>query len=159
MICKPRRGWWYLPGGKVEDHELWPEAARREFAEESGLQLGEVTLAGLYRVHIASGPETTAKERLIVQFVGHGVSGTLETDHREGTLAVVYRDDILTVPMDEGDRLMVRQTIEGMERRERDVRFGSFYYDWDHRLLKWSISDDGTAESTWSGVCEDGGSA
>ena len=44
----PRRGYWSLPGGKIEPGETAMEAAAREIMEETGLA---VTLKGLVDVH------------------------------------------------------------------------------------------------------------
>jgi 8-oxo-dGTP pyrophosphatase MutT (NUDIX family) len=37
-----RGGYWYPPGGRIEDGESPEEAARRELAEEVGLDVAEV---------------------------------------------------------------------------------------------------------------------
>ena len=46
----PYAGWWLLPGGKVEFGEPVGQAARREAAEESGCDPGELTLTGAYEI-------------------------------------------------------------------------------------------------------------
>ncbi|MFB5192273.1 NUDIX domain-containing protein [Alicyclobacillus fastidiosus] len=142
MLQKPRRGWWYLPGGKVEDHELWRQAAMREFSEESGLQLADASLRGIYRVQVAAGPDSTAKDRIIAQFVGHGPTGTLLKENREGKLAVVKADELAHLPMDEGDRLMVQHTLAAEARGTSVVFFGRFTYDADHQVKSWTIDPD-----------------
>jgi 8-oxo-dGTP diphosphatase len=43
-------GFWLLPGGKVEPGERIIDAARREAAEESGCEPGELTLTGAYEI-------------------------------------------------------------------------------------------------------------
>lgn len=139
MLRKPRRGWWYLPGGKVEDDELWRHAAMREFTEESGLQLEDAVLRGIYRVRVEAGSDTVEKNRLIAQFVGRGASGTLRESHREGTLAVATFEDFFHLPMDEGDRLMVLHTLKAEELGDPMVFFGKFSYDHAHQLKNWEI--------------------
>ncbi|EPZ42980.1 MULTISPECIES: NUDIX domain-containing protein [Alicyclobacillus] len=148
MLQKPRRGWWYLPGGKVEDNELWRQAAMREFSEESGLQLADATLCGIYRVQVAAGSDTAAKDRLIAQFIGHGASGTLALDHREGKLAVIRPEQLPQLPMDEGDRLMIRHTLAAHTRQDPVVFFGHFTYDADHQVQHWTIDPEGYLATT-----------
>ena len=43
MVYNPKRQGWEMPGGKVEEGESDPEAVRREFREESGM---DVTILG-----------------------------------------------------------------------------------------------------------------
>lgn len=143
MLQKPRRGWWYLPGGKVEDDELWRQAAIREFREESGLSVRDAELRGVYRVRIEMGENLPPKERLIAQFVGRDPSGILLSEHREGKLAVVEPGEIDQLPMDDGDRMMLRMTIASEQRGETRISFGKFHYDTEHRLTAWEL--DATA--------------
>lgn len=46
----PYAGWWLLPGGKVEFGESIADAARREVAEESGFEVGDLVLTGAYEI-------------------------------------------------------------------------------------------------------------
>jgi 8-oxo-dGTP diphosphatase len=41
---------WYLPGGKIEDHELPEAALQRELAEELGIELIAASIRYLYTV-------------------------------------------------------------------------------------------------------------
>ncbi|SIT02578.1 NUDIX domain-containing protein [Alicyclobacillus vulcanalis] len=143
MLRKPRRGWWYLPGGKVEPGESWRLAAMREFAEETGLDLADAELRGVYEIHIAEGPESEEKRRIIAQFVGRGAAGTLHKSHREGTLAVVTKSELPGLPMDEGDRLMLLHAMAAEALGDDRVFFGSFSYDAEHRLLRYEMDPGG----------------
>lgn len=126
----------------MEDDELWRHAAMREFTEESGLKLADATLRGVFRVRIDAGADSPEKNRLIAQFVGHGPTGQLLSEHREGKLAVVTADEMLSVPMDEGDRLMVRHTLAAEERQDPVVFYGRFSYDADHQVRDWAIDPE-----------------
>ncbi len=46
----PYAGFWLLPGGKVEFGEPVIDAARREAAEESGCEVGELAVTGAYEI-------------------------------------------------------------------------------------------------------------
>lgn len=142
MLQKPRRGWWYLPGGKVEDLELWRDAAIREFREETGLSLQDADLVGVYRVHMAGAEGIGPKERLIAQFIGRDPIGTLYEENREGKLAVMKPEDLLRLPMDEGDRLMVKHTVSIHHRRDSKVIFGRFEYDANHQVQTFEMDPD-----------------
>jgi 8-oxo-dGTP diphosphatase len=41
---------WYLPGGKIEDHESPPSALQRELREELGIELEPASIKYLYTV-------------------------------------------------------------------------------------------------------------
>ena len=45
---EPFKGWWAIPGGIVEPHELVEDAAKREIHEETGLLIDEPRLLGVY---------------------------------------------------------------------------------------------------------------
>ncbi|GMA50257.1 putative Nudix hydrolase YvcI [Alicyclobacillus contaminans] len=140
MLQKPRRGWWVLPGGKVDAAEIWPDAAKREMMEEAGLVVDHLVLHGIYHLHIAASDTEAAKDRLIVQFSADCVGGELLESCKEGKLSVIRPGELNDLPMDEGDRLMVRRTLEQVASGVHQVSFGRFSYDADHRLLEWTMS-------------------
>lgn len=48
LLQKPRRGWWAIPGGKVEPKETVKAAAIREYGEETGIQIHDPIIKGIY---------------------------------------------------------------------------------------------------------------
>ena len=76
----PYAGWWLLPGGKVEFGEAVGQAARREAAEESGCDVGELVLTGAYEMigpghhFVMWAYRSQQVARVTDQFAGHHVS-------------------------------------------------------------------------------------
>ncbi len=139
MLQKPRRGWWVLPGGKVESGELWHTAAKREAEEETGLTIGTVRLRGIYTLNIFGEDNSLSLQRLIAQFVADNVTGVLLPETREGKLAVMGPADLGVLPMDEGDRMMVKHTLSAEEKHESTMFFGKFTYNIHHIVTDWNI--------------------
>lgn len=141
MLKKPRRGWWVCPGGKVDADELWPDAVIREVQEETGLIALRVRLAGIYSMTVASEHATRPTKRLLGQFYAEHVEGQLLSASKEGVLAIQSATDLKTLPMDEGDRRMILNTMElQLHLSDTPLFFGHFHYDTQHRLLDMEIS-------------------
>ncbi len=77
----PYAGWWLLPGGKVEFGEPIAAAARREAAEESGCDPGDLALTGAYEIigpghHFVMWAYRGERTRVIPDgFAGHHAGG------------------------------------------------------------------------------------
>lgn len=139
MLRKPRRGWWVLPGGKVEVTETWPEAVAREVWEETGLTVGAVKLYGVHRLRIEEG-DGRFKERLIAQFVASDVTGEMLSECKEGKVETISLDEWERLPMDEGDRIIIRHSLSNLDGiSSAHVHFGKFTYTPDHELITWEM--------------------
>lgn len=97
-------GLWLAPGGKIEANETPREAAIREVKEETGLDLPEVRLQGLLSFP-DMGDSPFGDEWHVFVFHTQHCEGTLRADCPEGTLAWIPREELLQLPMWEGDRL------------------------------------------------------
>lgn len=145
MLQKPRRGWWVLPGGKVEENELWTDGAIREALEESGLAIEGLTLRGIHMLRYTGVVDDTQPfSRCIVQFVAHKATGELLSHSKEGVLALHNPEDIQGLPMDPGDKLMVEHTLSVKDENDPRVFFGKFTYTPEHVLLDWTMTSTGT---------------
>jgi 8-oxo-dGTP diphosphatase len=139
MIRKPRRGWWYLPGGKVDPGEIWIEAAAREVKEETGLTVEDLRLRGIHLVQVEAGNGEPAREQAIIQFSANRVTGQLLAASKEGEIRVVEVHHLHSLPMNEGDRQMIERTVWADEQAVDTVFYGQFKYTADHRLLDWRV--------------------
>lgn len=139
MIRKPRRGWWYLPGGKVDPTETWLEAALREVREETGLEANGLILRGIHLISTRLSDQTFRDDRVIVQFEAASSSGQQVTESKEGPVDCIRPEDLIGLPMNEGDRLMLLQTLQ--TNAQNPVLFGKFIYDENENLLQWHFHD------------------
>ncbi len=87
LMRRSDNGCWGTPGGGVELGELVESAARREVLEETGLELGEISLFGIF-----SGPELFYRYPngddvygVMIVYLAHGGRGEicLNEEHTE----------------------------------------------------------------------------
>ena len=104
-------------------------ATRDEVAatlEETGLTLGKVCCRGV--VHFRS--DTWEDEEMYL-YTSEEFSGELDENCAEGTLAWIPEDQVMSLPMWEGDRLFLPELLEGAAAIEMTV-----VYEGD-RLKAW----------------------
>ena len=103
-------GKWIGVGGKCEPGETPEQCVRRETLEETGLTLGKVCCRGV--VHFRS--DTWEDEEMYL-YTSEEFSGELDENCAEGTLAWIPEDQVMSLPMWEGDRLFLKPLLEGAD--------------------------------------------
>ncbi|GGK01322.1 putative Nudix hydrolase YvcI [Lentibacillus kapialis] len=133
LLKKPRRGWYAIPGGKMEQGETIKESAVREYREETELELNDPVLGGIFTFLIYNG-QTLVQEWMMFTFLCRSYTGSLTNYCREGELEWITHDAIHTLPMAEGDRKIFEHVLVSDK-----MLYGSFSYTEDHDLIKYRL--------------------
>lgn len=131
MLQKPRRGWWVVPGGKLEVGETLTEGVVREVFEETGLTIRAPQLRGAFTVLEQESGEIV-KHWMLFTFYTESFQGVAKERTEEGILEWVPLAELATRPMAEGDRQFLPQILASSE-----LLTGKFRYTPDYRLLDW----------------------
>lgn len=129
MLKKPRRGWYVVPGGKMEAGENIKDSVIREFREETGLEIQAPELMGSF-TFIMKEQDETVQEWMMFTFQTTICEGKLLESSEEGELEWVDVDEVLTKPMAEGDRYIFKHILNS-----EDQLYGTFVYTTDFELI------------------------
>lgn len=133
MLQKPKRGWWVVPGGKVEEGETLLEAILREFKEETNLTLERAALKGVFNIIILENNQVI-DEWMLFTYFADDYSGRLTEDCKEGVLRWMDVDEALNLPKAMGDNIYLEHMINYDE-----LITGKFYYTPDYSLISYTI--------------------
>ena len=97
-------GKWIGIGGKCEKGESPEECVRREFYEETGLTLGEVSLKG----YVTFPGLYHGKDEGMFLYAAYDYTGTLNKNCSEGVLSWIENDKLNELPMWEGDEHILK---------------------------------------------------
>ena len=131
LLQKPSKGWWVAPGGKMESGESIKESVQREFREETGLLLKDVQLRAVLSV-VVKDKENIVSEWMMFTFKATRFEGFQLEQSPEGTLEWKNNEDILSLPMAEGDTYLFRHLLEG-----DGLMYGTVHYTPDFKLLSY----------------------
>ncbi|WP_099159913.1 8-oxo-dGTP diphosphatase [Virgibacillus ndiopensis] len=130
LLKKPRRGWYAIPGGKMEQGESIKESVTREYREETSLNIKNPRLAGVFTFNIFD-HETIIQEWMMFTFVCQTFDGKLTEHCVEGELEWIPLNQILDLPMAEGDRNIFKHILSN----NKDMLYGTFTYTTEYELL------------------------
>lgn len=133
MLKKPRRGWWVVPGGKIEPTETLQEAVNREFFEETNLKLENPALKGIFNIVIKE-KDILVEEWMLFVFYASNYSGEMVKFSREGMLEWKNINDIFTLLKAKGDNIYLKHILTSKE-----LITGKFEYTPQYNLLSYSI--------------------
>jgi len=140
LLKKPSRGWYAIPGGKMERGETIKESVMREYREETALHIESPQLAGVFTFNIFK-EEQPVQEWMMFTFVSYHYHGLLTDFCEEGELEWVRMDDIENYPMAAGD-----QKIFEHIRSSSSILYGAFSYTEDYDLLDYRFDLGGPEE-------------
>ncbi len=107
-------GLWGIPGGCMELGETLEEAARREVKEETNLEVGAMTLFGVFSGEelCYECPNGDQVEAVCIVYQTEDVSGDLETDNSE-TLELRFftREELEIVELTRTNKHIIRRLL------------------------------------------------
>ena len=122
----PNEGKWIGVGGKFEPGETPDECMLREVREETGLELSSYHFCGV--IHFLS--DTWEDEDMYLYRAEVSAACAAQTDGaikmpacEEGELRWIPEDQLMDLPMWEGDRLFLEPLLEGAETISMTLRY------------------------------------
>ncbi len=158
MLCRNRKkndvnkGKWIGVGGKFEQGETAGECVKREVFEETGIRPSSFCFHGIinFRIDIDDDEEMY----LYTADITDEEASSINYDCPEGTLKFIDDEDIWGLNLWEGDRIFMKDLLEGRKRISYDLTYES------DRLIKYEAIPlknilfdlDGTLIDTGEGI-------
>jgi len=136
LLYKDMRGYYVAPGGKVEDHETMVDTAKREFLEETGLDI-EPSLAAISIITTKDEADVVLNEYTMFTFYAKSYNGELIAKAEEGTNDWHDVDEVFTLPMFDGDALLLQRLLAKIAETQvvGAIDYAYFSYDLDYTKL------------------------
>jgi len=118
LIRRSDNGNWALPGGAMDLGESLPDAAVRETAEETGIEVEVAGLVGIYsdpRHVILYTSNNEVRQEFSVVFTARPVGGTPTTSDESTEVRWVEPREIEALPMDRSMRMRLNHHLAAPE--------------------------------------------
>lgn len=142
LLYKEVRGYHVAPGGKIEENETIITAAKREFLEETGLEI-EPNLASISTITTKDKADITQSIYTMFTFFATSHQGTLLKETREGKNAWHFFSEISHLPMFAGDKILLERCLAKMNDNIEQVTIDYAYFCYDtqyKKLLSYDIT-------------------
>ncbi len=133
MLQKPRRGWWVVPGGKIEIGESFQEAVKREFYEETDLIIDNPELRGIFTIVIENEGEFV-EEWMLFTYYANEYHGVLKTHCNEGILEWKNVNQVIDLPKAMGDNVYFQHILSSDH-----LITGKFIYTPEYELISYHL--------------------
>ena len=109
LIRRADNGLWALPGGAQEIGEFVAEAAARETAEESGIEIEVTGVVGVYSNprHVVAFADGEVRQQFSICFRGRPVGGTVRTSEESSDVRWVSREALEALSIHPSMRLRI----------------------------------------------------
>lgn len=109
LLDHRRDGGWGLIGGALELGESLEQCARREAMEETGLDIGVLSLLGVFShpSRIIQYPDGDAVQSVTVCFAAEAVAGAIRISEESRDVRFVTRDELLRLPVVQTHQMIV----------------------------------------------------
>lgn len=135
LLQKPSKGWWVAPGGKMEQGESVKESVIREYKEETGLQIYDPAIKGIFTIVIEE-EGNVISEWMLFTFVATAFKGEMLKESPEGQLQWIDIEKVLQLPMAPGDKFYFEHLLS---QGEREPIIGTFHYTPDYQLVSYRL--------------------
>ncbi|WP_342769945.1 8-oxo-dGTP diphosphatase [Paraliobacillus ryukyuensis] len=134
LLKKPSKGWYAMPGGKMEQGENIKESVIREFHEETGLHLINPEVRGIFTM-LRREAGIIESEWMMYTFLCHDFKGELIPQSNEGELEWVPVEDIANLPTAPSDKFIHQHILF-----QNDILYGTFEYQPDYQLTHYAFA-------------------
>src|SRR5690554_6117331 len=135
LLKKPRRGWYAMPGGKMEAGGSVYESVIREVREETGLTIIGPQLSSVATMTKASA-SAALKEWMMFTFITDRFSGEFVDESPEGELEWIPISEIDSIPTAPSDRFIHQALLTKKKRL-----YASFDLDEDDQLNDYRVNE------------------